>query len=101
MEPELRAGDFLVATSSGPLRRDSVVVVEHPRRPGFELVKRVAGMPGDRVDGRVLQAHEYWVVGDRSDQSTDSRGFGPVNRGMVRGVVRLRYWPPSRIAWLG
>lgn len=101
MEPRLAPGDFLLAAASLKPRRGALVVVEHPARPGFELVKRVAALPGDRVGGRALGPEELWVVGERGEASTDSRSFGPVPRRAVRGVVLLRYWPPGRLAWLG
>jgi signal peptidase I len=100
MEPTLLPGDYLVATKSGAIRRGALVVVERPGEPSFELVKRVVGLQGDSIDHRLLQADEYWVVGDKPDQSTDSRTFGPVNRADIKGVVRLRYWPRSRARWV-
>ena len=96
MAPTLQPGDFLVAVRAKRPRPGSFLVVEHPGRPGFELVKRldlVLGAEGARPDG-------YWVVGDASDRSTDSRTFGPVPGSAIRGVVVARYWPPSRVAWL-
>jgi hypothetical protein len=74
-----------------------VVVVEHPDRPGYEMVKRVVAVPGDLApDGRVLDADAFWVEGDSPDASTDSRTFGPVPRSKLGGRVRLVYWPPDR-----
>ena len=98
MERALSAGDFLLAIRPRQVRAGSIVVVERPDRPGFELVKRVAGCPGDSVDGVELGAGQYWVLGDRPSQSTDSRTFGAVDRERIRGVVVLRYWPPGRVA---
>ena len=102
MAPALRPGDWVVAVRPRRVRRGDVVVVEDPRTPGFELVKRVAGLPGDRVGGGsasgvvVLGPDDYWVLGDSPSRSTDSRSFGPVPRSAIRGVVRFRYWPPGR-----
>jgi len=76
------------------------VVVEHPERPGYEMVKRVEALPGERVGDRILGPDEYWLVGDRPDASTDSRTFGPVSRNSILGVVKARYWPLSRLAAL-
>jgi nickel-type superoxide dismutase maturation protease len=92
MTPTLSAGDWLIATHPPRLRRGHVVVVRHPERD-LELVKRVAAVPGDRVDGRTLGADEYLVVGDNRGASSDGRTFGPVRREAILGVVRLRYWP--------
>ena len=100
MAPELEPGDWLVATRPARPRPGDLVVVEHPERPGFELVKRLTTLPGGSVGALVLGPGEYWVTGDRRGSSTDSRWFGPVGARHIRGVVRLRYWPPRRIAWL-
>jgi nickel-type superoxide dismutase maturation protease len=89
MAPTLLPGDFLVATRGGSLRPGSMVVVEHPARPGYELVKRIAaGTP----NGEGL-----WLLGDNPAESTDSRTLGPMPRTAIRGVIRLRYWPLSRV----
>jgi type IV secretory pathway protease TraF len=94
MEPTLREGEWAVAVRRR-VRVGDVVVVEHPERRGFELVKRVAAAPGDAVHGRRLAADEWWVEGDRADASTDSRSFGPVPRSSIRGAVVLVYAPWS------
>jgi nickel-type superoxide dismutase maturation protease len=89
MSPTLLEGDLLIATvpSSRAVSSGSLVVVEHPARPGYEMVKRVVRAVGH--DG-------LWVEGDNAASSSDSRSFGPVERDAIRGVVRLRYWPLSR-----
>jgi signal peptidase I len=117
MAPTLLPGQFLVATRPRAVHRGDVVVVRLPRR-GIEAVKRVVGMPGERVrvvegraevDGRKLEEPhargtgvsgewsltegEYLVLGDDRGESTDGRTFGPVPRETIVGVVRFRYWP--------
>lgn len=101
MSPTLGPGDYLVAVRSRTVRRSSLVVVEHPARPGYEMVKRVAGVPGERVGDRILGPDEYWVIGDNEVGSTDSRDFGPVGREAIRGAVVLQYGPIFRVAWPG
>ena len=101
MSPALLPGDYVIAIRPVSLRRGDLVVVEHPERPGFEMVKRLTGLPGDVAAGRLLGANEYWILGDVPAGSTDSRSFGPVRAEAVRGVVRLRYWPPERIRVFG
>ena len=97
MSPALEPGDWALAVAPGRIGRGDVVVIEHPTRPGFELVKRVVAEPGDLTsDGRLLRADEFWVEGDNQAVSTDSRHFGPVTRDRMRAEVRLIYWPPSR-----
>jgi signal peptidase I len=117
MAPTLLPGQFLVATRPRHIHRGDVVVVRLPRR-GIEAVKRVVGLPGERVrvvaghaeiDGRRLhEPHasgtgvsgdwslaegEYLVLGDDRGESTDGRTFGPVPGEALVGVVRFRYWP--------
>src|SRR5947209_13613724 len=72
MEPILSEGDFLVAMRGGTIGHGSLVVVEHPDRPDYEMVKRVTAVPGDRVEERVLRPGEFWVTGDNPTGSTDS-----------------------------
>src|SRR5207245_10365850 len=88
MLPTLRPGDLLAVR---PLRPDEphrgqLVVV---RRGDIEIVKRV----GATVDGFELGADEYWLLGDNTPASTDSRTTGPVARSELVGVVRARYKP--------
>jgi signal peptidase I len=97
MRPTLEPGDWALAVRTRTIRRGSVVVLEHPARPGSEMVKRVVAVPGDPLPGEpALGPGELWVEGDAARDSTDSRQLGPVGREHVRGVVRLVYWPPGR-----
>jgi signal peptidase I len=100
------------------------VVVARPGRDDLEVVKRVVGLPGERVrlhpgglevDGRpVPEAYlagppaagtlevelgpaEYLVLGDHRAASTDGRDFGPVGADALLGRVRFAYWPPRRL----
>jgi signal peptidase I len=133
LEPMLVHGESMLPTLApgqriavGPLRgsprRGDVVVL---RRPEREVVKRVVGLPGERVrlaggrlevdgrhvpepyamsrpDGAVeldlrLGADELLVLGDYRDRSTDSRSFGPIRRNDLIAIVRFAYWPPRRM----
>jgi nickel-type superoxide dismutase maturation protease len=96
MAPMLAPGDWALTI---PLRRPrigDVVVVEHPGRPGYEMVKRITAGPGDRVGDRTLDLDGWWVEGDFATASTDSRQFGPVRRNGLKGKVVLVYWPRER-----
>ena len=95
MVPTLHEGDWAVAVRVRRIRRGQIVVIEHPDRPGFELVKRVVALPGETVGERRLADDEYWVEGDDPTASTDSRRFGPIGRGLVRGRVWLVYLPSA------
>jgi signal peptidase S26 family len=96
MVPTLLPGDWALAVSGRRLRKGHVVVVEHPGRPGYEMVKRLTAVPGGSVGERVLGDDEYWVEGDREDASSDSRHFGPVRAEHLKARVLLVYWPKER-----
>ncbi|MFO1051517.1 MAG: signal peptidase I [Planctomycetota bacterium] len=129
MEPCLHDGDRLVVDRVGAdlvgLSRFDVVVLGNPRDPSVDYVKRIAGLPGERValhdghlwvDGRAIderfgpiadhaefptllvpQGHVF-VLGDNRPISCDSREFGLVPVALLRGTVRARFWPIDRIA---
>jgi nickel-type superoxide dismutase maturation protease len=63
-------------------RPDDVVVLRDPRTPARLLIKRIE---------RAAGADAWEVAGDNPDASTDSRAFGPVQRGHIVGKVWLRY----------
>jgi len=44
-----------------------------------------------------LGPEEYFLLGDNSPRSYDSRYWGPVQREKIRGKAIRIYWPPSRI----
>jgi signal peptidase I len=136
MRPTLIPGQRIaVAPLLRPPGRGDVVVVARPRSTGApprgspdpsgrEVVKRVVGLPGERlrlhpggleVDGRPvpepylagppaagtleveLGPAEYLVLGDHRAASTDGRDFGPVGADALLGRVRFAYWPPRRL----
>ena len=91
MEPALRAGDWIVVWElSRPPRVGEIVLVRDPRKPQNLMLKRVA----DVADGACT------VLGDRPEDSTDSRTFGPVPLANVLGRALFRYGPIGRIGWL-
>jgi len=96
MAPTLLPGDWALIVTPRSFSRQDVVVVEHPGRPGYEMVKRLTGVPGDTVGERTLGDDEWWVEGDFDEASTDSRHFGPVTSEELKAKVALIYWPASR-----
>ncbi len=102
-----------------PLRGD-VVILRDPDGGALPLIKRVVGLPGERVtvaggrvyiDGLKLDepyldeptegASRSWVVppfhifvmGDNRNNSRDSRFFGPIASDSIMGHAVFRYWP--------
>jgi signal peptidase I len=99
-----------------------IVMLRYPRDPEKTFVKRVIATGGDEVhivggvvfrNGRktdepyltyrsqdqwgpeVVPAGTYFVMGDRRDNSSDSRHWGFVPREYVLGRVTVRWWPLS------
>ncbi|SNS78560.1 signal peptidase I [Granulicella rosea] len=110
----------------GDIQRGDVVVFQYPRDHSKSYIKRVIGLPGDRVridHGRVyvngetkvekyvpprfmddrsqpemtIPNKEYFVMGDHRSISSDSRDFGPVERSLIYGKAAFVYWPIEQL----
>jgi signal peptidase I len=122
MAPTLEAGDQILVTRyirSAPERGD-VIVFRSPVNAEELMVKRIVGVPGDRIDSRlgrvrvggytlpepyVLRVatsgaietqtvpHDaYFVMGDNRESSLDSRVWGFVPRTHIVGRATLVLW---------
>jgi signal peptidase I len=124
MEPTLHNGQFLIVSKVTywiyPPERGDIIVL-HPNVSAEEYIKRVVGLPGERVeirDGAVwvdgvmleepyianyptysgswsLGEGEYLVLGDNRDNSSDSHSWGPLPEENIVGKAWLCYWPPE------
>ncbi|CAJ1805365.1 unnamed protein product [Sphenostylis stenocarpa] len=80
-----------------------VVVFRSPMNHKETLIKRIVALPGewcgDHYNHDVIQIPpgHCWVEGDNADSSMDSRLFGPIPLGLIRGSVTHVVWPPHRI----
>ena len=128
MVPTLQDQQYILVNRAAylfhPPERGDVIVFAYPLDPSQDYVKRVIGIPGDRVqvkqDGTVivngvklrepyitpalnpylptdmvLGPGQYFVLGDNRGDSSDSRIWGPVPRQNIIGKALLVYWPLS------
>ena len=125
MEPTLQSGEFVIvnklAYMFGEPDIGDVIVFHFPRDLDQEYIKRIIGLPGDRVeiqDGVVyvndqvldedyiaaspvyesawdVPIDSLFVLGDNRNNSSDSHSWGPVPIEYVIGKAAFVYWPPT------
>jgi signal peptidase I len=110
----------------GSIKRGDTVVFLFPEDPTKSYIKRVIGLPGDKVaveDGyvvvngkklvenyvpesyrddrsyapTVVPPDDYFVLGDHRSSSNDSRAWGFVPRSYIYGKAVFVFWPLDRI----
>ncbi len=135
MEPTFYEKEYLIIDELSyrlhdPIRGD-VIVFRPPEDQKEFFLKRIIGLPGERVkvaEGHVtiyneahpegitldetylptdlattgeqnivLNADQYFVLGDNRPNSYDSRRFGPIARSSMIGRAWLRGWPFDRV----
>ncbi len=131
MEPNLRSDQRLMVEKvsyrlHGP-RRGDIVVLADPTGGPIPLIKRVVGLPGERItvtngrvyvdgtrldepyltqvtqgEGRswVVPPMQVFVMGDNRGNSKDSRYFGTVPLDTVLGHAVFRFWPIDELGSL-
>jgi len=117
---------FVYRFGISEINRGDTVVFWYPGDPTKSYIKRIIGMPGDRVqivegavfvNGKVLDepyvppdyrdtvstplatvpTNEYFVLGDHRSSSNDSRSWGTVPRRYIYGKAVFVYWPLDRM----
>ncbi len=68
MLPALQKGDRFIADKrmTTPLQRGDVVVFKVPASQDVEYVKRIAGLPGDRIE---MRGGDVWINGTEAKQT--------------------------------
>ena len=102
-------------------QRGEIIVFRNPNNEAQFFIKRIIGLPGETVtvtdnevdiDGKklnesyinvkngmtgqqkfTLKSDQYFMMGDNRPQSYDSRGWGPLPKEEIIGMVRLRFYP--------
>ena len=126
MLPSLKSGELVVVNRlaykfSSP-GHGEVIVFRFPRDPSQEFIKRVVGLPGDKVtiargvvsiNGQKMNeeyitappgyqgewtvpAGAVFVLGDNRNNSSDSHNWGSVPFEDIIGEAVFVYWPPDQ-----
>lgn len=123
MMPTLKEGEYLIVNKLSyyleePERGD-IVVLHYPRDRSREYIKRIIGLPGDRVEvgnGQVqvngvalnepyvngaanyqqgswiVPDDSYFVMGDNRNNSSDSRAWSFLPHSDIVGKASIIYW---------
>ncbi|KAI4904440.1 hypothetical protein NFI96_031284 [Prochilodus magdalenae] len=108
MEPTITSHDVVfserISRHLYRIEKGDIVIAKSPFNPGMNVCKRVVGLEGDKVctsgPSDSFKTHTFvprghvWLEGDNLHNSTDSRSYGPVPYGLIRGRVCLKLWPP-------
>ena len=81
MNPTLKDGEAVLIDRTAEIEVGDIVVVKHPVEQTSEIVKRVE---------RINERGHYFLVGDNTEDSNDSRNFGAVTREYIKGKVVAR-----------
>ncbi len=123
MVPNLKEGEVLYLNKlDKSFEREDIVVISK-KVEGSPIIKRIIGMPGDKIkcingvifinnkkyednygsgetsdfEEVTLKDDEYFVLGDNRIVSKDSRILGPINEKYIEGTTKIVLYPFSKI----
>ncbi|MBI3536561.1 MAG: signal peptidase I [Chloroflexi bacterium] len=128
MEPNFHDGQYLFVNKLEyflhPPERGDVIVFLPPTSNTRDFIKRVIGLPGERVEiiegliyingvkldepyplnagtysygPATLGEDEFFVLGDNRNNSSDSHSWGMLVEKKIIGKAWISYWPPQLI----
>ncbi len=93
MAPTYRDGDWLLVRITRPgvepggLKVGRVLLIEREEQPGVIFIKRLIDIRGDSPNRHYKT---YWVEGDNTSLSQDSRTWGAITGSEILGKVLFR-----------
>lgn len=81
MLPVLKDGDEVLVDVKAKIAIGDIVIARHPFKESVEMAKRITAIDANG---------KFFLVGDNSDESTDSRTFGPVSLKYIKGKITAR-----------
>lgn len=101
MEPTLYTNDVLllerISVRLQRFEKGDIVISKCPNNPEQNICKRIVGLPGDKIrNGFSVTTIPYghvWLEGDNRNNSTDSRVYGPIPQGLLRGRALCKILP--------
>lgn len=96
MRPTINPGNFLVIDKWHKPRKGDVVIAQY--NDNNIVCKRLVGCPDDiliNAKGQKIKIpkNHYWLEGDNSKASYDSRHYGPIDANAILGRVIYIIWP--------
>ncbi|KAJ5790113.1 uncharacterized protein N7518_007124 [Penicillium psychrosexuale] len=101
-------GSILPFKKERKLERGMIVTFRSPANPSHIAIKRIVGLPGDRITTRepclrktqIVPWNHVWLEGDAEDprKTLDSNTYGPVSLSLITGQVFAVLGP--RMRWL-